>query len=150
LKICLACSHGGHLREMQRLMPAFEGKDYFFVTFKSESSHRLERAYFIEYGHGYVRERLTWLKTIFVALRILLKERPDVVISTGGGEIAVPFCYAGKLFGAKVILIETLARMTTKSAAGRLVYPIADLFLVQWESLLEKYGRKAQYWGKVI
>jgi beta-1,4-N-acetylglucosaminyltransferase len=150
LKICLACSHGGHLREMQRLMPAFEGKDYFFVTLKSESSQQLERAYFIEYGRGYVRERVTWLKTIFVALRILLKERPDVVISTGGGEIAVPFCYVGKLFGAKVILIETLARMTTKSAAGRLVYPIADLFLVQWESLLGKYGKKAQYWGKVI
>jgi beta-1,4-N-acetylglucosaminyltransferase len=150
LKICLICSAGGHLTQMLRLMPAFEGRDYFFVTFKAESSRHLERAYFLEYKEGYIRERLTWLKTIFTALRILAKERPNVVISTGGGEIAVPFCYAGKLLGAKVILIETLTRVTTRSAAGRLVYPIADLFLVQWESLLEKYGRKAQYWGKVI
>jgi beta-1,4-N-acetylglucosaminyltransferase len=150
LKICLACSHGGHLAEMQRLMPAFEGKDPFFVTFKSESSQHLERAYFIEYGRGYIRERITWLKTIFIALRILAKERPDVVISTGGGEIAIPFCYAGKLMGARVVLIETLTRTATKSAAGRFVYPIADLFLVQWESLLKLYGKKAQYWGKVI
>jgi len=131
-------------------MPAFEGKEYFFVTHKSEYSQHLERAYFIEYKEGYIRERITWLKTIFIALRILLKERPDVVISTGGGEIAVPFCYVAKLLGAKVILIETLTRITTKSAAGKLIYPIADLFLVQWEPLLKKYGKKAQYWGKVI
>lgn len=150
MKICLVCSPGGHLTEMQRLMPAFEGKDYFFVTHKSEYSRHLERAYFIGYKEGYIRERITWLKTIFIALRILLKERPDVVISTGGGEIAVPFCYVGKFLGAKVVLIETLTRITTKSAAGKLIYPLADLFLVQWEPLLKKYGKKAQYWGKVI
>jgi len=135
---------------MERLMPAFEGKEYFFVTHESEYSQHLERAYFIGYKEGYIRERITWLKTIFIALRILLKERPDVVISTGGGEIAVPFCYVGKLLGAKVILIETFTRITTRSAAGRLIYPIADLFLVQWESLLTKYGKKAQCWGNVI
>jgi len=135
---------------MQRLMPAFEGREWFFVTHKSDYSQHLERAYFIEYKNGYIRERITWLKTIFIALRILLKERPDVVVSTGGGEIAVPFCYVGKLLGAKVVFIETLARITTKSAAGRLIYPFADLFLVQWEPLLKKYGKKAQYWGNVL
>ena len=135
---------------MQRLMPAFEGRDYFFVTFKSDYSRHLERAYLIEYKLGYIRERLTWLKTVFIALRILLKERPQVVISTGGGEIAIPFCYIGKLLGAKVIFIETLARVTTRSAAGKLIYPLADLFLVQWETLLKRYGKKAQYWGSVI
>ena len=135
---------------MQRLLPAFEGKDYFFVTHRSEYSRHLERAYFIPYEEGYIRERLTWLKTIFIAFRILLKEQPDVVISTGGGGIAVPFCYAGKLLGARVVFIETLARITTKSAAGKLIYPIANLFLVQWEPLAKKYGMKAQYWGNVI
>jgi beta-1,4-N-acetylglucosaminyltransferase len=150
LKICLACSPGGHLTQMQRLMPAFEGRDYFFVTFKSDYSRHLERAYLIDYRLGYIRERLTWLKTIFIAFRILVKERPDVVISTGGGEIAIPFCYIGKLMGAKVIFIETLARVSTRSAAGKLVYRIADLFLVQWETLLKEYGRKAQYWGSVV
>ena len=150
MKICLVCSPGGHLTQMQRLMPAFEGRDYFFVTFKSDYSRHLERAYLIEYKLGYIRERLTWLKTVFIALRILLKERPQVVISTGGGEIAIPFCYIGKLLGAKVIFIETLARVTTRSAAGKLIYPLADLFLVQWETLLKKYGKKAQYWGSVI
>ena len=135
---------------MERLLPAFEGKDCFFVTHESEYSRHLRRAYFIPYKEGYIRERVTWLTTGLVALRILLKERPDVVVSTGGGEIAIPFCHAGKLLGAKVIFIETLARVTTRSAAGRLIYPIADLFLVQWESLLQEYGSKAQYWGSVL
>jgi beta-1,4-N-acetylglucosaminyltransferase len=135
---------------MERLLPAFEGKDYFFVTHDSDYSRHLGRAYLIPYREGFIRERLTWLATILIAMRILLKERPDVVISTGGGEIAIPFCYAGKLMGATVILIETLTRVTTRSAAGRLIYPIADLFLVQWESLLKLYGSKAQYWGNVL
>ncbi len=150
LKVCVACSPGGHFIEMQRLMPALEGHNCFFVTHDYEYSRALQSAYFIEYREGYLRERITWLKTIFIAFRILLKERPDVVISTGGGELAVPFCYAGKLLGAKIIFVETLARVTTRSAAGRLVYPVADLFLVQWETLLNKYGTKADYWGNVL
>ena len=150
LKLCLVCSAGGHLTQMQRLLPAFEGRDYFFVTHTAESSRHLKRAYLINYRQGYIRERITWLFTILIALRILLKERPDVVISTGGGEIAVPFCYVGKLLGAKVILVESLTRISTRSAAGRLIYPIADLFLVQWQSLIRLYGSKAQYWGSVL
>ena len=150
MKICIVCSPGGHFVEMRRLMSAFKGKDYFFVTHDYEYSQDVEGAYLIEYREGYIRERLAWLKTVFVALRILRRERPDVVISTGGGELAVPFCFVGKLLGAKVIFVETLARVSTRSAAGRLVYPIADLFLVQWEPLLGKYGSKAQYWGSVI
>ena len=70
VKICLACSPGGHLVEMQRLMPAFDGKEYFFVTHKSEYSRHLERAYFIGYKEGYIRERITWLKTIFIAVAL--------------------------------------------------------------------------------
>lgn len=135
---------------MERLFPAFEGKEYFFVTHRSEYSQHLEKAHFIEYKIGYIRERITWLKTIFIAFRILFKERPDVVISTGGGEIAIPFCYVGKLLHANIVFIETLARIKTRSGAGKFIYPIADLFLVQWETLLKKYGKKAQYWGNVI
>ena len=97
-----------------------------------------------------MKGKIFLIKTLIKAVKILIREKPDVIISTGGGEIAVPFCYIVKVLGAKVIFIETLARMTTPSGGGRFVYPIADLFLVQWESLLEVYGSKAKYWGKVI
>jgi len=150
VKICLVCSHGGHLVQMMRLRDAFKGYDNFLVTYNSEATKNLENAYLIKFEGWDLKGKILLIKSIIKTIKILVKEKPDVIVSTGGGEIAVPFCYIGKVLGAKVIFIETLARMTTPSGGGRLVYPIADLFLVQWESLLKKYGTKAKYWGKVI
>lgn len=150
MKICLACTHGGHFVEMMRLSDAFKGSDYFFVTYNSEATRNIRNAYFIKFEGRGLKAKMMLTKTLIKAFKILIKEKPDVIISTGGGEIAVPFCYIGKMLGAKVIFIETLARMTTPSGGGKCVYPIADLFLVQWESLLKRYGNKAKYWGKVI
>ena len=76
------------------------------------------------------------------------REKPKVVVTTGA-LISFPFCVYGKLMGAKVIYIETFARVNDRSLTGRLVYPIADLFLVQWESLLELYP-KAKYVGGIF
>lgn len=150
MKICLVCSHGGHLVQMMRIGDAFKGHDDFLVTYDSEATKNIENAYLIKFEGWDLKGKILLVKYIIKAFRILIKERPDVIISTGGGEIAVPFCYVGKVLGAKVIFIETLSRITTPSRGGQLVYPIADLFLVQWESLLKEYGAKAKYWGKVI
>lgn len=60
----------------------------------------------------------------------------------------VPMCYLGKIFGSKIIYIETFANRNRKTATGRLVYPIADLFIVQWEELLKIYP-KAVYGGAI-
>lgn len=150
MKLCLACTHGGHFVEMTQLLSAFENHNYFFVTYASEATNELKNVYYIKFeGWGW-KSKIMLTKTMIKAVHILLKERPDIIISTGGGEIAVPFCYVGKMLGIKIIYIDTLARVTTQSAGGKLVYPIADLFLVQWRSLLKKYGDKAKYWGKVI
>jgi len=150
MKICLACSHGGHFIEMMRLTDAFKEHDYFFVTYNSEATKNLENAYLIKSEGKGLKGKILLINTLIKAIKILIKEKPDAIISTGGGEIAVPFCYIGKILGAKVIFIDTLARITTPSGGGKLVYPIADLFLVQWKPLLKKYGKKAKYWGKVI
>jgi len=124
------------------------------VTYKSEATKNFKDTYFLNFDEKVLKSKIMLkimlVKTILNAVKILIKEKPDVIISTGGGDIAVPFCYIGKVLGAKVIFIESLSRITTASAGGRFVYPIADLFLVQWESLLKKYGNKAKYWGKVI
>jgi len=150
MKICLACTHGGHFVEMMCMLDTFKKHDYFFVTYKSEATSNLENAYFLKFEDKGLKAKIMLIKTLLKAFKIIIKEKPEVIISTGGGEIAVPFCYIGKALGAKVIFIETLARITTPSGGGKIVYPIADLFLVQWESLLRKYGTKAKYWGKVI
>ena len=80
--------------------------------------------------------------------KILKAEKPDVILSTGA-LVAYPFCLLGKLRGAKVVYIESFARVYNRSLTGRLVYPFADLFLVQWESLLSCYP-KAKYVGGIF
>lgn len=150
MKLCLVCSQGGHLSQMLRLQGAFEECDYFFVTFKSDALINFKNTYFIRFSKNKIIARIMIFRTFLDAAKIIHKERPDLIISTGSGIIAIPFCYVGKLLGMRIVYIETLARVTSPSMGGRLIYPIADLFLVQWESLLNAYGRKATYWGKVI
>ena len=150
MKIALVCSHGGHLNEILYLMPAFEGHNIFFVTYDSETTKNLKNSYLLNWYGWNFKGKLMEIITIFHAFKILMKEKPDVIVSDGGGEIAVPFCYVGKILGVKIIFIESFAKITTPTAAGKFIYPIADLFLVQWEMLLKKYGKKAKYWGSII
>ena len=74
-----------------------------------------------------------------------MKFNPDVIVTTGA-HTAVPMCFIAYLFRKKIIYIETFANIHTKSVSGKLVYPIATHFVVQWESLLELYP-KAIYAG---
>ena len=83
------------------------------------------------------------IKTIYLYLKL----RPKVIITTGT-HTAGPMCILGKLCGSKIIYIETFANRNRKTATGRLVYPIADLFIVQWEELLKIYP-KAVYGGAI-
>lgn len=147
MKLALVCSNGGHLVEMKQLLEAFEGHEYFYITLRGEDSIELDDAYIMkkDWGPMFFQQIYFAIK----ALRILPKEKPDVVITTGGG-MATPFCYLAKLMGKKVVFIESLCRIDTMSKGGKWIYPVADLFLVQWEELKEKYGEKAKYWGSVF
>ena len=150
MKIALVCSHGGHLTELLCIIDAFEGHNIFFVTYDSEMTKNLKNSYLLNWYGWNFKGKLNEIITIFQAFKILMKEKPDVIVSDGGGEIAVPFCYVGKILGAKIIFIESLAKITTPTAAGKLFYPIADLFLVQWKMLLNKFGKNAKYWGTIL
>ena len=146
MKICLVCSHGGHLTEMLELSEAFQGHDIFFVTYESERTGRLNRAYRFP---NLTKDRLSLLSFIPRVLRILLKERPKVVVSTGA-ELAVPVFYLAKLLGIKTIFVESCCRVVHPSLTGRLIYPVADVFLVQWPSLVRSYGPRARYAGSLL
>lgn len=147
MKIALVCSHGGHLTEMQYMIEAFQGHDLFFVTYDSTRTRKLQqRKYLMDnIGKDPIKMGIAFIKFI----NIFRKERPDVVISTGA-EIAIPAFYLAKVFHAKTIFIECWCRVKTSSATGRNVYPLADVFLVQWPDLLKVYGTKAQYRGAVV
>jgi len=147
LTVCLACSAGGHLKELMQIREVVEGHNVFFLTFMREDSKELGgRVYFVSDPK---RDPVKLLKNVLQSARVMIKERPDVVMTTGAG-VAVPACYLGKLLGARVIYIESLTRIDKSSLSGRVIYPISDLFFVQWKSLLPEYGKKAQYGGTVI
>lgn len=147
LKICLACSAGGHFTDIQQISEAYENFNHFFVTFKRVDTEGLKNVYYIEDPK---RNPLSLIKNFFQSIRILLKESPDVIITTGAG-VVVPFCYLSKfLKRTKIIYLELFCKIEKPSLTGRLLYPISDIFLVQWEELIEKYGRKAAFKGRVF
>lgn len=146
MKICLVCSHGGHLTEILKIMDAFEGNDVFFITYEGMRANGLVKKYTMK---NLGKNPLRFLISIPNVFHILLKEKPDIVISTGS-EIAIPVFYIAWILGIKTMFIESLCRVKEPSMTGKIVYPISGVFLVQWKQLLDKFGKKAQYWGNVL
>ena len=154
-KVLFISSTGGHLNELLQLSPLFEKYDYHIITEKDKTNAYLEDRFegkvsYLPYG---TRSHL--FKYIFIYFYLIIKTiflyfkiRPKVIVTTGT-HTAGPMCYLGKIFGSKVIYIETYANINKKTATGRLIYPIADLFIVQWEEMLDIYP-KAVYGGQIF
>lgn len=146
-KIGLICAQGGHLVEMLQLMEAFEAYPHFFITYDEQATLNLRSTYRFA---NFAKYPFSLMTAVLKLLYIFLKERPTALFSTGA-EIAIPPFYMGKfLFRTKLIYLECSAQVLHPSLTGRWVYPITDLFLVQWEPLLRCYGPKAKYVGGLI
>ena len=155
MKVMFISSMGGHLNELLQLKELFDEVDYRIVTEKTKATEYLAEKYpdkvdYLVYGtkHHLFSYLFIFAFNILKSLVLFLKFRPRCVITTGT-HTAVPMCYIARLFGAKVVWIETFANAESKTVAGRLVYPIANLFIVQWEKMLELYP-KAVYGGWIF
>ncbi|WP_077623408.1 PssD/Cps14F family polysaccharide biosynthesis glycosyltransferase [Sediminibacillus massiliensis] len=151
-KLLLISSIGGHLTQLLQLESLFKNYQYHIVTEKSEISKQLMEKYpvsLLMYGaRNYpVRYVYKFSYNTIKSLLIFLKHRPDVIITTGA-HTAVPMCYLAKLFGKKIVFIESFAKSTSPTLSGRMIYPISDLFIVQWESMKEIYPN-AVYGGSI-
>ena len=71
------------------------------------------------------------------------------MIISSGAAVAVPFFYLGKLMGAKTVYIEVVDRINKPTMTGKIVYPITDLFVVEWEEMRQVY-KKAVNLGSVF
>ena len=146
-KVMFIASTGGHLNELMQLKPMFKKYNSYIITEYDESTKGLKEEYknkisYLVYG---TRSNLfsyifKFIYNCFKSLFLYLKIRPKYIISTGT-HTAVPMCYIGKIFGSKIIFIETFANIKTKTLSGKLIYPIADLFIVQWEEMLKLYPK---------
>ena len=149
LKVCLVGSSGGHLTHLYMLKPFWENKDRFWVTYDKQDDKSIlkdEKMYPCYYPTN--RNIKNLIRNIGVAWKVLRKEKPDVIISSGAA-VAVPFFYLGKLFGKKLIYIEVFDRIDKPTMTGKMVYPIVDKFIVQWEEQKEVY-KKAINLGSIF
>lgn len=152
-KVVFVCSSGGHLSEMLKLEQLFNEYEYILVTEKTDVTEKIKEKYnmtFFKYGPNKNIVKYIWaiIYNILVCLNVIIKFKPNTVISTGA-QVGGIMCLFAKLFGKKVIYIESLAKVDSLSTTGKNVYRFADKFYVQWESLAQKYD-KAEYIGRLM
>lgn len=146
IKICCACSHGGHLNEMLQLQEAFTGHEVFFFCYEAETTRRLARAYLVP---NMARNPIEFARNLGRVWRIFRREQPNLIVSTGA-EIAIPVILVGKLLRIPAIYVECGAQVVRPSVTGRVMYWLAEDFYVQWPELLQAYGPRARYAGSLI
>ena len=138
-KVCFISSSGGHLEQIKQLKMVADKYDHYYVLPKNPSTAKLkEKKYLV--GDFYRKNRIQFVFrftiTAFQQLFIFMKEKPDVVITTGAG-VVIPTCLYAHMFGKKLIYIESFARMKTLNKTATLLKKYTDLFIVQWEDLLK-------------
>jgi len=152
-KVLFICSAGGHLAEVLELEKLRNKYEYLIVTEDIETTRPLSSAYNMQFllpdrmGRG-IPFYFDLLVNFFKSFIILIKFKPSVIITTGS-HTAVPICLLGKVFNIKIIWILSYCRIKTKAKSANMIYPITDLFLVQWESAQKLYP-KSLYKGGVF
>lgn len=147
IKICLVGSSGGHLTHLYLLKDFWEEYDRFWVTFDKDDANSVleyEKKYYCYFPTN--RNIKNLFKNTILAIKVLKKEKPDLIISSGAA-VAVPFFYIGKLFGAKTVYLEVFDRIDSPTVTGKLVKPVTDKFLVQWEELEKIYKNSKNIGG---
>lgn len=149
-KICFISSSGGHFEQLMMLKPLMKKYKSFIVTEKTNYSVSDSECN-IYYLKQLNRKENTFIFNMFVntikTIRILITEKPDCIISTGA-LATIPMCLFGKIFGKKIIFIESFAKVNSQTLTGKLVYRWADQFYVQWEEM-KKFYPNAIYKGGI-
>lgn len=141
IKLCLAASGGGHVRQILDLEPLWASHgNYVFVTEPTAlgqsiaASHPTEFVEHVALGQARLGAPLRMLmaacRNAWQSLRIIRRHRPGVVLTTGAGSMFFTILWA-RLFGAKVVLIDSFARFHAPSAFARLGGPLAHLRIAQ-------------------
>ncbi len=149
MRILLVCSPGGHLQQMLALEPAWRGTERTWATLPGTDADSLLVDEEVVVGHSPTNRSLKNLaRNTLLAWRTLRRLRPDAILSTGAG-LAVPFFVVGKLLRVHLVYVESVTRTESLSLSGRLVYPLADRFFVQWPAVAARF-RRAEYEGGIL
>ena len=149
IKICYTASDGGHTHELMQLKELRGKYPGIFITESRSVKNEFDAVYTLPLvNRKSLRFLLRFIQSFFTIRRILAKEKPTHIISFGA-MCTVPVCIIGKLMNIQVIYVESYTRLKDLSLSGKIIYPFADLFVVQWKQLVSKYP-KAVYGGALF
>ncbi|XP_061569522.1 UDP-N-acetylglucosamine transferase subunit ALG14 homolog [Cololabis saira] len=116
------------------------------------SVHRIPRSR--EVHQSWFSSVLSTLNAFWFCVPLVFKIKPDMVLCNGPGTCVPPVVTAlllGVLGVQKVLIVyvESLCRVQTLSLTGRILYPLAHVFLVQWAGLRDKYPGSV-FVGRVV
>ncbi|WP_346621275.1 glycosyltransferase [Blastococcus montanus] len=141
-RVHLIASLGGHLELLHALAPALADHDRTWTTSEGSRAEELRRSgetvrTLPRLDRGSVR-----IASFLAGIRLAVRERPELVISSGAG-LTVPFAITARLLGARLIFVETMARVTSGSLSGRILSRLGADMVVQWPELRQVYPRAA-------
>lgn len=150
ISICFAASSGGHYEQLMMLKPLMiKYPNSFIVTEKT--SYRIQSEIKTYEILQLNRKQLLFVFLLIIntfhSLFLIVKNRPDYIICTGVLSM-IPICLIGKIFGAKLIYIESFAKINSPTLTGRFLYRFANQFYVQWESM-KKFFPDAIFLGGI-
>lgn len=149
-KVCFAASSGGHFEQLMMLRPVMDRYDSFILTEKTSYLTEVEGLnyyYLKQVNRRELKFIPRMLSNFYNSYKIFKKEKPDVIISTGA-LATIPMLLLAKFYKKKIVFIESFAKVTSPTKTGRLIYKFADVFYVQWVSMLEFYP-KAIFLGAI-
>lgn len=141
-RVLLACSSGGHLDQLMVLEPWLRERDVAIATFdKPDAATRLGgwRTYWLAWPTN--RRIVNNCRNLVRAWRVVKREKPDVIISSGAAP-AVPFFYLGRLWGIPSIYLECFDRIDRPTLTARLIRPVTSVFICQAPSQLAGWPRR--------
>ena len=147
-RILAIASGGGHWVELQRLKPALKGLDVVYASIYQEYANDVAGHRFYSFRDVSRWDRFGFAVLLLQLLRIMLIERPEIVITTGSLPCCIALLLAKYLMGAKTMWIDSIANVQQISTSGKLAGKFADVWLTQWPSLAKDDG--PYYWGAVL
>ena len=154
VKLLVAASAGGHANDLSAMLERAEefwpARPSVYVTTAKVRADRFRelgmRVYVVREADR--RTPISACITAAQTLRVIWRERPDAIVTTGAMPMAIMSVW-GRLFGAKVAWVDCLSQVDTLSLSGRVIRRLAHLTLTQWPEVATRF-RKVEYAGEVL
>jgi UDP-N-acetylglucosamine:LPS N-acetylglucosamine transferase len=147
-KVMAVSSGGGHWVQLRRIAPAFEGLDLVYVGVDRATPADLGGASYHAVRDATRRDRLAFAVLTAQLVRIVLTERPEVVVTTGAAPGLIALALAKVLLRSRTIWIDSIANVGRMSGSGMQARRFADHWLTQWEGIARPEG--PHFWGQVL